>query len=1113
MMRSIIKWAVHNHAAINVILIATFLLGAISLLNLRREVFPAFQLEIGLITVAYPGASPDEVENAICQKIEAAVRSIEGIKNVNSTARESVGTVVLEISASADVDKVLADVRSAVDRIPSFPVLAEDAEIQQITFRNAAIRIGIMSEKSAAADADLTLRSFAEEIRDDLLQLKTVSQATILGERPYQIDVEISEDTLRKYGLTLQNVAERLRRENVEIPGGKIKAAGESMLLRGKNKRVTGEEIAKIPLVTRSDGATLTVGELGLVKDGFEDTQSFQRLQGKIAQVVSVDRTNTEDLIKIVDEVKAYTLQKKCPPGYSLTTMNDTSVDVRERIDLLVEDGLQGLILIVLVLAIFLEFRLALWVAMGIPFAIFATCGVLYVAGETLNMLTLFSFLMALGILVDDAIVISENFHTHRSMGKSLVDSAIAATSEVAGSVTTGVLCTVIAFVPLFFVSGILGKFIACMPLTVIAMLLISLVEGLTILACHLGHGHMLNDMISIMRRLGKTVRGWHVLHLCLFGWLIVVIAWITQQLLQSYLSLFCLFKRLFDWINVRADYFVNFSVGTIYLPAVRRALKNIPLALALAVVFLIVTATGYMGGWVKQTLFPSLDSRFILASVTFPDGTPIEVTDDAVKKIAKAMQSVSDQQSKNGVPMARIVHEIVGGAAGLSNNPNAGATGESGGSVVVELCGAGDRELHSNEIVDLWRQATGTIVGTEDLDFDSASMGPGGKQIEFKLMANSQNWDQLTKATDEVTDQLRSFSQVAEINDDLYEGKWEYHIRVNDRASGMGVSTSDLAETIRASFFGQEVMRLQRGRHEVKLMVRYPKEDRENLATLENIRVRGDDNVERPITELAEFKMLRGYQSIERVDQKRAITISGDVKPGGNAGEILLELEQSFMPDILAKYPDVTVKWEGQRQQDAESTTSLALGAVVAIFVMYLLLVLNMKSLFEPLIILFVIPFALSGAYWGHYFMGLELTLFSFFGFVALTGMVVNDSIVLLDFINLRIQEFPNEPLVESLVEAGRRRIRPMALNTVTSIIGIIPLVTNTSMQAQVLIPMGVSLVFGLAASTLLGLFVVPILFSILAQVIPPNRGEVDEDETQILPSPTNESVTFVAD
>lgn len=1097
MIRACIRWAVNNHAAMNLIMIASVVIGGSSLLMLRREVFPNFQLEIVLVTVVYPGASPDEVEEAICQKIEAAVRSIDGITKVSSSARESSGFAVLEISSSANVEKVLAEIRSEVDRIPSFPELAEDPEIQQITFRNSAIRVGVMSERSEAADADLVLRDFAEQVRDDLLQLKTVSQAKILGERPYQIDVEISAETLRKYGLTLQQVSERLRRENVEIPGGRIQAAGQSMLLRGKNKLLTGSEIAQIPLVTRPDGTVLTIGDLGQVQDGFEDTKLYQRLDGKAAQVISIDRTSSEDLIRIVDEVKQYVASKQCPPGYSLNTMYDTSIDVRERIELLAEDGLQGLILVVLVLAIFLEFRLALWVATGIPFAILATSSVLLFAGETLNMLTLFSFLMALGILVDDAIVISENFHTYREQGHSLKQSAVLATSEVAGSVTTGVMCTVIAFMPLFFVSGIMGKFIACMPLTVIAMLLISLAEGLTILACHLGHDQMLPEMMTVARRLRTQVFKWHWLHFGLLGWLAWIISWLVEQILHSCLSIFRLVKRVFDWINVRADRFVNFSVGKIYLPSVRRAVGNVPIALSIALAFLIITLTGISGNWVPRTLFPNIDSRLIVGSISFPDGTPIEITDVAIRRMAQGIQQVSLEHSRAEKPLTTAVHEIVGGNAGVETLAIERATGEFSGSVIVELCGAGDRDLRSDKIVELWREATGSIVGAEELNFRSATMGPGGKTIEFLILADRDDWDQLVSAVEESVAKLRSYNAVAEINDNLFEGKWEYHIRINERARAMGVTTADLAETVRASYFGQEAMRLQRGRHEVKLMVRYPKSERDSLDSLENIRIRGTDGVERPISELAEISTRRGYQSIERLDQKRVITISGDVKPGGDAEQVLKDFELDFVPGLLERYPNVAVKWEGQRQQNDESLESMRLGAIIAVFAMYVLLVFNMKSLLEPLIILCVIPFAMCGAYWGHYAMGLELTIFSFFGMVALTGLVVNDSIVLLDFINLRLEEYPGEPLIESIVEAGRRRIRPMALNTVTSIIGIVPLVTNTTMQAQLLIPMGVSLVFGLAASTAIGLFVVPIMFYMLAQVIPPNRDHDVDDES----------------
>jgi len=1092
-MRSIIQWAVRSPSAMNLIMLASLLVGVIALVSLRREVFPNFQLEIIVVAVPYPGASPEEVEEAICQKVEAAIRSVDGIKTVTSVARESVGFAVVELTTSADVQRALADIRSEIDRIPSFPLLAEDPEIEQITFRTPAIRVGILAEPSDAADAELQLRAVAEEVRDDLLNLRTVSQANIVGERPYQIDVEISEQTLRKYNLTLQRVADILRRENIEIPGGKIQTAGQTLLLRAKNKRLTGAEIAEIPLVTRPDGTRLTVSDLGNVYDGFEDSISYQRLQGQPALVVSVDRTSNEDLIAIVDDVKAYAATKQLPPGYSLITMNDTSVDVRERIELLTEDGLQGLLLVFLVLAIFLEFRLALWVAMGIPFAILATCAVIFFAGETLNMLTLFSFLMALGILVDDAIVISENFHTHRAMGKSLVRAAIDATVEVAPSVTVGVMCTVIAFVPLFFVSGVMGKFIACMPLTVIAMLLISLAEGLTILACHLGHDGMLEELMGMCRRIEKSILRWNPLHLILVGLFPLVAAFLTRQVLGVMTSIFYLLKSVFDVINRWSSRFVQFVVTRLYLPAVRRALANIPVVLALALAFMMITATALSAGWIKRVLFPSLDSRVIYASLVFPDGTPIEVTDAAVEKVAAAIRRINDRYSTDE-PLVRLVHEAVGSSVGLNFGPAARAEGESTGGVFVELCGADHRDLTSAQLLDLWRQETESIVGIEELEYASATMGPGGRDIEFKLVADKRYWDQLEKAAAETVAELQTYSAVARVNDDLYEGKWEYQIRVNDRARGMGVSTAELAETVRASFYGEEAMRLQRGSDEVKLMVRYPPAERNNLVALENIRVRGDDGVERPISELADVNIVRGYSEIQRVDQQRAITIWGDIVEGGNANEVIGNLQSGFTSQLLAKYPNVRIQWEGQKQQDSESLGSLGLGAAVAIFAMYLLLVFQLKSLIEPFIVLCIIPFAAAGAVWGHYVMGLELTLFSFFGLVALTGMVVNDSIVLLDFINSQISDFPNRSLIESIVEAGRRRIRPMALNTVTSIIGIVPLVSNTSFQAQVLVPMGVSLVFGLAASTLVGLFLIPTLYYMVAQIVPPRHNSATD-------------------
>lgn len=1142
MMRTILRWCVANPAAMNLMMFGTCLVGLVAVMGMRREVFPNFELEIVLISVPYPGASPQEVEQGVCQKIEEAVRSVEGIKQMTSVSRESSGFVICELEAKVDPTKALSEIRSNVDRIPSFPELTEDPIVQQITFRTAAIRVGVIGEPTDATGADLRLREVAEEVRRELIGLSSVSQANIRGELPYQIDVELSEETLRKYGLTLKGVADLIRRENIEIPGGKIQTPSEALLLRGMNKGLRGSDIAKLPLLSSPEGAVLTVDDLGDVYDGFEDTASFQRVDGAPALLISVDRTKTEDLIRIVDEVKQYAANKVMPPGYHLKLWEDTSIDVRERLELLTEDGLQGLILVFIVLAVFLEFRLAYWVATGIPFAILATCALLFATGETLNMLTLFSFLLALGILVDDAIVISENFHVHREKGKSLQQAAIDATIEVAPSVTAGVLCTVIAFVPLFFVSGVMGKFIACMPFTVIAMLLISLVEGLTILPAHLGHNGVLKEMAGIVAGMRRAMMKWNGAVLTALGLFVGLVlfsiaieflpddvrkqpgfkkavdvlailrpsfnnfnpiqlfsialflfigALISEQVLLCMHSIFHLTKLLFDQVNKLADIFVNFSVQRVYLPLLRLAMRNIPTVIAIEFALLTITATAMSAGLVKRTVFPQLDGRAIEAKITFPDGTPAAVTDAAVRQVAEAMKRLDEKLSKPGKRLVQVLHESVGQFSG-AGMPGAQErdSGEFVGSVFAELAGAEDRSLTSMQIVDLWREEAGKIVGAESVVFGAQAMGPGGKDIEFKLVADEAHWRELEDAANKTLAQLGTYASVADEGDDNFEGKWEYQIKVNDKARSMGVSTADLAETIRSAYYGEEVMRLQRGRHEVKLMVRYPRNERNNLVSLDRLRIRGNDGLERPISELADIQIVRGYSEIQRLDQLRAITIFADVLEGGNANEITADLQAKFMPSLAKDHPNVKVRWEGQKEQDIESMTSLGLGAIVAVLAMYLLLVFQLESLIQPLIILYVIPFAAAGAVWGHYVMKIDLTLFGVFGLVALMGMVVNDSIVLLDFINARIKDYPDEPLMDAIMEGGRRRIRPVALNTVTGVIGIVPLLADNSFQAQALIPMGVSLVFGLSTATVLGLFIVPTSYYLLAQVLPPRRG-----------------------
>ncbi|WP_417378864.1 efflux RND transporter permease subunit [Gimesia sp.] len=1041
-MRSIIKWAINNSPAMNTLMVTVLGVGLVSLMMMRREVFPEFELEIILVAVPYPGASPDEVEEGICQKMEEAVRAIDGIKKMTSIANEGSGSLVLELRADVpDVQKILNEVRSEIDRIPSFPELAEDPEIQQITFRQVAIEVAVIGPEARDENSALELRNLAERIRDELMMLKSVSQANIAGARDYQIDIEIPEATLRKYGLTLQDVARTVRRENMELPGGKLNTASEVVLVRGKNKHLTGREIENIPLVTEAGGVVLTVGDLGHVQDEFADTTMISEINGKPALSVAVERTSQEDLLAIVEEVQAYVETARLPDGYSLKLWKDQSVDVRDRMDLLTRNGLQGLILVFITLAIFLEFRLAFWVALGIPISMFGACIVLYYTGQTLNMLSMFAFLMALGIVVDDAIVVGENIYEHRQMGKPFVTAAIDGATEVLPSVCASVTTTVIAFMPLLFVSGIMGKFIAVMPIAVIAMLLISLMESTFILPCHLAHAKQPEE--------GEVQ------------------------------------KQEMGFISRKLEWFID----RCYLPVLKAALNYPSSALAVAGALMLLSAGLIMGGFAPFNIFPKTDYRMIEATVEYPDGTPQAITGETTRKIQEDFEAFDrDYQKEHGNSLIKLVRRNVGFGTRDESGGGLGGSVEGShiGKVSVEIVEAEERTLGSEEILDLWRERVGKIPGVDRLTFKSPSMGPGGKPIEFKLLADGDHITELEAAVEACKRELESYPGVKDVNDDSSPGKWEFQIKIKDKARSMGVPLADVAETVRATYYGEEVMRLQRGRHEVKLMVRYPEEERKSLMSFEDIRIRTGDGAERPLTELADVTVERGYSEINRIDQQRSITVSSDLnEKEGNAREIVKSMKKpgGFMDELLAQYPNVRVRWEGQQEQTDESVNSLIVGLLIALASMFALLTVEFRSYFQPLIILGIIPLGIIGAVFGHAILGMELTLFSLFGLVALTGVVVNDSIVLIDFINHRVAD--GLPLREALIDAGRRRFRPVLLTSMTTIVGLAPILKETSFQAQIIIPMAASLIFGLMLATVLVLFLIPTYYYLYARAL----------------------------
>lgn len=1140
-MRSIIQWVVRNGPAVNTMMVAAVIVGVVALLQLKKELFPEFQLEIVTITVPYPGASPEEVEEGICQKIEEAIRAVDGLKKISSTSTEGMGTVVAEMVTSIrDPQRVLNEIRSEVDQIPSFPLLAEDPDVKLLSIRQPAIRIAIFGgapapeglDPSETRDwqvrEDVRLREIAEDVRSDLLELPSISLVEMLAVRDYQIDVEIPEENLRRHNLTLQQVGLIIRQENIELPAGEIKSPSSEFLVRGKNRRLTGKEIEELPLLTRPDGVVLRVKDLGTVHDGFTDDarQSWISFPSPLADpevgpafegeqpsiVLMVQKTRAEDMIEIVSQVRTYIDDLELPHGYRAEIFDDESVLVSERLDTLTSNALQGLALVFIVLALFLEIRLALWVALGIPVSIGVAFIVMAQAGVSLNMVSTFAFLLGLGIVVDDAIIIGENIYRHREMGKSPHRAAIDGTSEVAGPVIAAVATTIFAFLPMFFVAGVLGKVIFVMPIVVCAMLLGSLGESLLILPNHLSHRNA-----PILNAIGRALT-W--LLTPLFAWVWIVRAFRQRRAETRKERLENPVTWIYHRVRASVDEGLRFTIERIYGPSLHFFLKA-PIVFVSAMLAILIASVGLVASnRVPFVVFPEFDSNYVTASVSFPAGTPASVTDEATRRIAEEARRIHAEVAADmpdRVPPVRTISRSVGyvEAGGMGPGGSMSSAGSNIGMVFVEMVGGEERPISSFELVKRWREAcSDRVFGYDELTFGAGDGGPGGKPIEFQLVGK--DMASLRESAERWKERLATYPGVFDIGDDNKDGKPELQLRVKPSAEALGIDTNALAMTVRSAFYGEEVMRLQRGRHEVKLMVRNPPEQRESLANLREIRIRTSGVAgEIPLDEVAVASVVRGYSAINRIDQQRSITVTAEIDESrANARQITQELKEKFEPLMRADYPRVGVRWEGQERETQESFGSLLIGFVIALFGMFVLLTAQFRSYLQPLFILAIVPFGLVGAIWGHWLYGvipmaiedpaglwsaatgpngMPITLFSVFGLVALSGVIVNDSIVLIDFINGNVAQGQSVRL--ALREAGKARFRPVLLTSITTVVALLPLLLETSLQVQVLIPMAISLAFGLTFGTIVVLFLVPCLFAIYADVLDALGFSITED------------------
>jgi len=1021
--RSLIALFARNRVMANILMWFFILIGLLALLNIRSELIPQFSLDRIQVQIIWEGASPEEVEEGVCIKVDEALTGIEGVKTITSTAFEGRCATVAELySWVRDRRKALDDVKNAVDRVETFPESIERPVVTEIKRLDQVLDLALYGDVPEVA-----LKRVAEEVKEDLLNIPGISQVIVRGLREWEISIEVSEATLRAHNLTFEGLADIIRKNVLDLSGGDVRSPERRIRIRTIGKRYTGREFEALPILTRPNGTILRLGEIARVTDGFAESDKTGRFNGKPAALIVIYKTDEEDALEIATLAREYvrTKRSQLPPSLSLDAWADTSRLIRDRMDLLLRNGRQGLVLIFLTLWLFLNIRLSFWVAMGLPVAVMAALGFINFWGGTLNMITLFAFIMVIGMLVDDAIVVSENIYTRMKRGEDFVTAAIEGCAEVAIPVISTITTTIIAFLPLMFVQGTLGKFLAILPVGVIASLVASLFEALFILPAHLIHWFKFPREGSRGFRIRQRVDGW--------------VAWVVESL---------------------------------YAPSLRFCLKARYLVAAAAAALFLVTVSLVAGGHVRFVFFPRFDSDWVEAKLLFSEGTPVERTAEAARRIERvAMNLNAEFKTKSGEPLVKHVFTVLGEQIG----PNLTEEGSHAAQVIVEMLPSELRGIGSTEIVNGWRERTGEIPDTVSLIFQaSGAQPPGGKPLEIQFAGG--DLDILRRVSDELKAELRKYPGVYDIEDDFRPGKSELRVTPTQQGRLLGVSLQDLANQLRARFFGLEALRLQRGREDVKVKLRYPLGERQSVGDVENARIRTPSGAEIPFFEVARVDVERGLAQIKRVDRRRAVTVSAEVDDArANATEIMNDLRAKFFPPLQGRHPGVRVRFEGQTKESRESLASLQLGFLVALAGIFVNLAIMFRSYFQPLVVMSAIPFGIVGAIWGHIVMGLDISMMSLMGIVALAGVVVNDSLVLLDFVNRNIAS--GMPVEEALHHGGVSRWRAILMTTLTTVAGLAPMLAEKSFQAQFLIPMAVSLSFGLLFSTAITLILVPVI------------------------------------
>jgi multidrug efflux pump subunit AcrB len=1018
-----IAWFTRNHVAANLLLISIVLGGLFSLSSkLPLEVFPSFVSDRINISVSLRGSTPEDAEKGVTIRIEEALQDLEGIKQISSRSSEGSSQVSVEVDTGYDERELLADIKSRVDAINTFPADAEKPVIGLIQRKREVIAVTVSSDYNEKETLE-----YAEQVRDQLLRIPAITQVELSGVRNYELAIEVSQDTLRQYDLTLAQVSSAIANSSSDISAGNLKTEGGDVLIRSKGQAYRKDEFANIVIKNQADGTIIRLSDIATINDDFEETPVRTRFNGKQAAFIDVYRIGPQSAIEVADAVKNYITseQANLPQGFYLSYWDDDSEVVKSRIATLTSNALQGGILVLGLLTLFLRPAIAFWVFIGIPVSFMGAFMAMAAFGVTINVISLFGFILVLGIVVDDAIVTGENVYTHLKTAKSGEEAAIKGTQEVATPVTFGVLTTVAAFLPLGFIEGARGAIFAQIPVVVIPVLLFSLIESKFVLPAHLKY-------IKLRQQKGEGSK--------------------LEQLQQRF-----------------ADGFEH-AILKYYQPVLGLALRNKLATVSLFMGVFLIILTMITSGWTKFIFFPRIPSETVRVNLTFPAGTPFEVTNKYIIDMSDKARELQRKYQDEETGQSIIINILAstGGRGGAANS----------GSVRFEITPAEQREsdIGSRELVKEWRQLIGIVPGAESLTF-RAEIGRSSNPIDVQLSGNSIST--LQTVAEQIKQRLATYPSVFDIADSMSDGKEELQIELTEQGLALGLNRVDVSRQVRNSFFGVQVQRIQRGRDDVRVMVRLPIDERRSVADLKDILIQTPNGGRVPLSHVATLVPGQSPSTITRIDRYRTLNVSADVEKTDTNMTVLQADLKAYLDELVQQYPGVSHSLEGEAKEQRESFGSLLWGMIFVFFVIYGLLAIPFKSYLQPLVVMSIIPFGMIGAVIGHWIMGMELTIMSLLGMLALIGVVVNDSLVLVDFINKKRSE--GLDLMEAVKTAGVARFRPVMLTSLTTFIGLMPLLFEKATQAQFLIPMAVSLGFGIIFATFITLLLVPVNYMLM--------------------------------